>query len=268
MTTLRKDGRILSESFSLESQRVGLPTVWMYGGGRQSCCIAALIIQGKLPRPDYAAIADTGREKQSTWDYLKNVVQPALPFKIHIVPKSEFATVDVWGGADGKTLLIPAFTNESGSIGKLDTFCSNEWKVRVVERWLARRDVRKYQSWIGFSLNEAKRWIRLKKSQGDYVSFPLVDAVPTNTDRAISIVEEMGWPTPKHSSCWMCPNMNDDEWADLTPEELEAACQFDEQIRLIDPNAYLHKSCVALRQVVFARGKDEARPCESGVCFV
>lgn len=52
--------------------------VWSYGGGTQSVAIAALIIQGRLPKPDYAVIADTGMEKQSTWDYMDNVTNPAL----------------------------------------------------------------------------------------------------------------------------------------------------------------------------------------------
>lgn len=253
--------------FQLESQKVGLPSAWMYGGGRQSACIAALIKQGKLPRPDYACIADTGREKQSTWDYLREVVQPALPFEIHIVPKSVFATVDLWGGADGKTLLIPAYTNESGEIGKLSNFCSNEWKVRVCARWLNRQGVTAFQSWIGFSQDESRRWIKIKKSQGEHVFLPLVDAVPTTSVQAVAIVEAMGWPSPRHSSCWMCPNMGDAEWLALSPEEFEQACILDEEIRLIDPHAFLHWSCTPLRQVKFTR-KDEPRPCDSGVCFV
>jgi hypothetical protein len=257
----------MSCDFQLESQRVGLPSVWMYGGGRQSACIAALIIQGKLPRPDYAAIADTGREKSSTWNYLSKVVQPVLPFKINIVSKSEFSTVDLWGGKDGETLLIPAYTNETGQTGKLSTFCSNEWKVRVVERWLRKRDVFNHQSWIGFSHDEPRRWLKMKAAQGEYVRLPLVDDTPTTSEQTVEIVKEMGWPEPPHSSCWMCPNMRDVEWASLSPDEFEKACVLDEEVRLKDPHAFLHSSCLPLRQVKFIKTSEEPRPCESGVCF-
>lgn len=254
--------------FKLELQHEGLTTVWMYGGGRQTAAIAALIKQGRLPAPDFAAIADTGREKQSTWDYLREVIQPALPFQIHIVPKEIFATVDLWGGKDKDTLLIPAYTNQNGEIGKLETFCSNEWKVRVVDRWLARRGITSFQKWIGFSVDEPKRYTAMKKYHGDYVRLPLVDDVPTTADGALEIVKAMGWPAPKTSSCWMCPNMRDDQWQSLTAEEFEKACQFDEEIRLKDPHAYLHKSCVPLRQVRFTGERKEVKACESGVCFV
>lgn len=256
----------MMDTFQLETQKEGLPQVWMYGGGRQSVCIASLIIDGKLPVPDYAAIADTGRERASTWEYLKNVVQPKLPFQIHIVPKDVFATVDLWGGKDGNTLLIPAFTNETGEVGKLSNFCSNEWKVRVVERWMRTRGVNSFVSWIGFSADEAKRWVKIKASQGDYVRLPLVDDYPVTADLAVKIVQEKGWPTPKHSACWMCPNMGDEEWLSLTPLEFEKACSLDEQIRERDPHAFLHRSCVPLRHVVM-QNKNEKQTCDSGVCF-
>ena len=48
------------------------------GGGTQSCAIAALIVQGKLPKPDLCVIADTGYENDRTWEYLDAVVRPAL----------------------------------------------------------------------------------------------------------------------------------------------------------------------------------------------
>lgn len=253
--------------FQLESQRVGLPSVWMYGGGRQSACIAALIIQGKLPRPDYAIIVDTGREKSSTWKYLREVVQPNLTFKIHIVPKSDFTTVDLWGGSDGDTILIPVYTNESGQIGKLRTFCSGKWKVEIAGRWLRKQGVLKWCSWIGFSYDEPRRYIKMKQQEGDYVRFPLVDDYPITAEQAVEIVKDMGWPEPPHSSCWMCPNMRDVEWTALTPIEFELACLLDEEIRLKDPHAFLHSSCLPLRQVKFTKTAEEPRPCESGVCF-
>ena len=59
----------------LMSNRIQL---WSSGGGTQSAAIAVLILQGKLPRPDLAVIADTEREKASTWAYMDEYTQPAL----------------------------------------------------------------------------------------------------------------------------------------------------------------------------------------------
>ena len=79
--------------------------VFNSGGGTQSCAISALIIQGRLPRPDYIVIADTGREMKTTWQYLDAVVRPALKaigLEVHRISKDEFAAP--WG----RELLPPA----------------------------------------------------------------------------------------------------------------------------------------------------------------
>jgi hypothetical protein len=41
--------------------------VFSSGGGTQSAAIAALIVQGRLPKPDFVVIADTDYECSSTW---------------------------------------------------------------------------------------------------------------------------------------------------------------------------------------------------------
>jgi hypothetical protein len=96
--------------------------VWSYGGGTQSCAIAVLVAQGKLPKPDLAVIADTGREASETWEYLEAHIQPLLKtvdLEVEVAPHS-LATVGLYG--KNGDLLIPAFTANGG---KLPTFCSN-----------------------------------------------------------------------------------------------------------------------------------------------
>ena len=115
--------------------------VWSNGGGTQSAAIAVLICQGKLPRPDIAVIADTGKEMPTTWDYLDNVTAPALRavgVEMQRVNMDDFAAN--WGRglwATSGHLMIPAYTNQSGSVSKLSGFCSSAWKVEVVKRWLS-----------------------------------------------------------------------------------------------------------------------------------
>jgi hypothetical protein len=130
-------------------------TLWSSGGGVQSAAIAVLILTGKLPRPDYSCIVDTEREKQSTWDYLNNTVRPAFiaaGLEIHRIPKSQFATVDLYG--KNGDLLLPVFTRQSGELSKLPTYCSNEWKQRVVQRWARSIGLRSVENWIGISADE------------------------------------------------------------------------------------------------------------------
>lgn len=196
--------------------------IWNSGGGVQSTAIAALIVMGELPRPDLAVIADTGRERSPTWDYLDKWVVPALldaGVTMHRVSKERYATKDLMGGRNGDTLLIPAFTSQNGEVGKLSTFCSAEWKRDVVRRWATHEhDVQQVNNWIGYSSDEIARAVRAKnatKNQGKWkVRFPLID-MGMNRGDCIALVRRMGWPTPPRSSCWMCPNHHMQEWREI-----------------------------------------------------
>lgn len=260
--------KTVEQPFLLDVPRT-FTEVWNCGGGRQSAAILALIIKGHLPKPHIAAIADTGRENSSTWKYLDQVLRPAAKaFGIEIIriPKEKYATVDLWGGADGETLLIPAFTTENGEVGKLPNFCSNEWKTRVVARWLSELGITNVRRWLGFSVDEPTRY--LKKVGDDYIRLPLVDLKVTKSG-CFELVREMGWPAPVHSSCWMCPNKSDDEWIDQKtnhPEDFKKAAEFQREIQKRDPHAWLHESCKPLEEVKFVPS-DTPRACDSGNCF-
>lgn len=248
-----------------------LTEIWNCGGGTQSCAIAALIVQGKLPKPYMGVIADTGREKKSTWDYFDNVLQPALNsvgVPLWRVSKEKYATVDLWS-TNGEHLLIPAFTSETEGGGKLSNFCSHEWKTRVVERFLRNWGIKETRKWIGFSIDEMRRWIKMENNP--LIRLPLVKDFPVTRAGAIKIVEDMGWPTPPRSACWNCPNQHDSEWMETKqnrPDEFAAAVALEKEVQKDDPEVWLHRSMIPLDQVIFDPTKKKERACDSGSCFV
>lgn len=256
--------------------------VFSSGGGTQSCCIAALIVQGKLPKPDYCVIADTGYENHRTWEYQDSVIVPALKsvmVEVFRVKASEWASPRASLGAFAASgqLIIPAFTDMSGCVSKLSAYCSGAWKQEVVDRWLSnvcgiKRG--KYVKWIGFSRDEVRRIFRMAKGE-EYkkglIRFPLVNDCLTTRYEAIKIVEDMGWPTPPRSRCWMCPNQSDHEWREIRNdhEMWQKACEFEDAFRLRDPHAFCHKSGIPLREVDFTEEDDLfVGKCESGGCFL
>lgn len=249
------------------------PVVWSSGGGVQSSAIAALICQGKLPRPDLAVMADTGREYSPVWDYMNKWVIPALHevgVELHIAGH-ELATVDLWSGKDGKTLLIPAFTDVSGEPGALPKFCNQEWKVRVVQRFCRQHGIRDADQWIGFTIDEMERMRVYQEGKAWQHVYPLIDMRLTKPD-CIALVERMGWPTPPGSSCWMCPFRSDYEWQqmiDECPSDFEKAKAFEKnEVRSRDPHAWLHRSCRPIGEVDFSSEPDLfSKPCNSGMCF-
>ena len=247
--------------------------IWSCGGGVQSTAIAALIVQGRLPAPDLAVIADTEREMSTTWDYLNNWTIPALAevgVALHRVLKSKYATVDLWGGKEGNSLLIPAYTNQSGEIGKLPGLCSNEWKLRVIQRWATKEHgVKAATLWMGMSTDELQR---VKEGSGKWAKrYPLIDLKMSRGD-CQALVARIGWPEAPRSSCWMCPNHREGEWAweqKVAPRDLQKAIHFEREIQKRDPNAWLHQDCKPLDTVEFdERNEVLFGACDSGMCFV
>lgn len=250
--------------------------IFSSGGGTQSAAITALIVQGRLPKPDFVCIVDTERERATTWQYLDDVIRPALAsvgLEVHRI-NQQWAKSGVWS-TTGKTIQIPIWTTQTGEVGKAPGMCSNEWKVRPMQRYMRSLGVatKDQVRWIGFSLDEARRVARMMARE-DYESgnirFPLIHDFPMRRQQAIQLVKDMGWPMPPRSACWMCPNQADDEWTSLTPEEFTLAVALDYKIREDDPFAFLHSSGIPLDKVVFKKEPvttDGGNYCSSGGCF-
>ena len=260
--------------------------IFSSGGGTQSTAIAALIYQAKLYKPDMIVIVDTGRECSETWQYLETVINTALKKigleVIRIDPG--WASIPKHGknylSHNGKTLLIGAWTNQNGQVGKLSSFCSKSWKVHARDRYLSKKfriTQSKRVMWIGFSADEWRRAQRIMVSdegKKGLIMLPLIQKVMMTRWEAIREVENLGWPTPPRSRCWMCPNQADDEWRDLKlnhPDEFQKAIDFEKEMQEYDPFAWLHKSCIPLGKVDFSKDPtlfDSGLYCNSGVCFV
>lgn len=255
----------------------GRVQLWSCGGGRQSAGIAALIVQGRLPRPDHVAMAALEWERKATYRYVNAYIRPAMrglgiPFTY--VSRKKYATVGFWSGADGQSTVLPVYTNQSGEPGKLPEFCSGKWKQEVMMRWANEQrgwKERGVDSWMGISWDE-KRRRRPPRRLWFQPVYPLLDMMPRlmPVSACLNAVEEMGWPAPPRSRCEHCPNQTDGEWAELTPDEWERACRLDETIRQTDPHAYLHKQLIPLRQVKLNVADDNGGlhgGCTSGMCF-
>jgi hypothetical protein len=250
-------------------------TLWSCGGGRQSAGIAALIALGELPKPDHVAMVAIEWEYRAVWPYVNQYIRPALaaldvPFTA--VPRAAYASVGLWTGADGKTVAIPAYSDQSGKPSKLSEFCSGEWKREVVLRW-AREQAdwkeRSVDNWVGISWEERDRrrgprrvWFR--------PVYPLLDVRPTAVSGCLAAIERIGWPPPPRSRCRHCPNQSDAEWAELSHEEFAAACALEDEIRRVDPHAYLHKQLIPLRDATLNPADDNGGlfgGCSAGTCY-
>lgn len=249
------------------------PIVWSYGGGTQSIAIAILIAQNKLPKPDLIIMADTGREATETWEYMFNHVLPLLQsidLTIEIAPH-DLSKVDLYKGTgDKNALLIPAFTEH----GKLSNFCSHEWKLRVVRRYIRSKGIQECVNWLGMSTDEVER-LKPSDVQWCQTHWPLCFDVPMSRVECKQLILNYGWPEPPKSSCWMCPHRRNKQWLRLKmyyPQDFEKAVQLDKTIRANDTKGgvWLHNSHKPLDEIDFTLEEDNYDSilgCESGFCW-
>jgi hypothetical protein len=241
-----------------------------YGGGKQTVAIITLILEGKLPKPDLIVMADTSYEVTTTFEYLNQVVQPALKeigLQVEIAGH-DLAKHDLY--KSGK-LLLPAFTRQNGTVGKLPTFCSDEWKQRVIRRWLREKGVNDTDVWLGISLDEAER---MKPSGLNWYRhiYPLIEILPMHRSQCVNQILSYGWKVPHKSRCKFCPNQSPLAWKqlkDLENGDFDLALALDAEIRTKDPNVYLHPSGLPLGKGVeqTERQSDMFDGCDSGYCL-
>lgn len=253
--------------------------VWSYGGGTQSIAIALLVASGKLPRPDMVVMADTVREMTETWEYTEQHIQPLLAsvgLAIEIA-SHDLSKVDLYGGKTGETLLIPAFTQD----GKLSNFCSHEWKMYVVRRYIRAKGVKECINWLGISTDEVERLHPSDKkwceTQWPLCGMPVSAGynVMMSRNDCKQLIESAGLPTPPKSSCWMCPHRRNSQWQRLKmfyPQDFQKAVQLDKEIRAKDKmgGVWLHDSRKPLDEIDFET-EEKNQPelgCDSGYCFV
>ena len=228
--------------------------VWSSGGGIQSTAIAVLIWQGRLPKPDFAFMADVGFESERTIRYIDSVVKPRLRevgLEFNLVDSSNY--VDVQLVDDKGNCNIPAFRrNADGSVDRLSTRCNGTWKQTVLRKWLRERGVEKCVDWVGISTDESRRAHKNTGLKWIQNAYPLIEMGLSRKD-CVQNIKDAGWPMPLRSSCVICPLRTKFEWLRLKvdcPEDFERACDIEREIQRVAPGIFLTPQCRPLREVV------------------
>jgi hypothetical protein len=239
---------------------------------------------GELPCPEVMVIADTGREQSAVWRYLEEQLNPFLRCMVGkeiVTVGQEFAarSLKEMGLYSSKgELLIPAFTRSAtGELGKLQTYCSNEWKKRPIQRYLRSLGYGRKSpvvTWIGISVDEVGR-AKPSGVQWQEYQWPLLFTRPTRRSECDAIIARAGLPPAVRSSCWMCPLHHDDEWRIIRETaDWDEAVRFDRRIRQTHGEVFVHRSGVPLERAEIS-GEPPADDlfggvdaCDSGHCYV
>ena len=248
----KANSRRYTENIENEKKHI----TWACGGGIDSTAIAVLIIQGIIPRPDFAYMTDCGFEPTYVMDYVQEIIREKLKkinLELTIINSRRYVAVNI---VNKHGVTIPAYTcNSKGKIIKLHTRCSSTWKVRPAIRWLKEQGVKRMLNMVGIAVNERNR---MKESPVKWIEngYPLVSLNISRRD-CKKIIKEAGWPMPQRSSCVMCPQQTDNEWLDIResyPEDWNRAVAIERDMRMQKPFVFLHRSCVPLDQVKFIGG--------------
>lgn len=251
-----------------------MPVLWSYGGGRQTQAIAVLIAHGLLPRPDFAWIADTGREVPSTFTTLRDHIQPmlnAVGVTVEVLPPASPKPA-LYSRKGTGTLLLPVFTGT----GKMAAYCSAYWKRERQRSELRARGFgpnNPVRQWFGFSTDEAHR-AKLDSLPWIHAEFPLLTMYPLRKDECVWLVRGAGLPTPQRSRCHICPHQQNEEWREVRddPDLWADAVRTDEALRKMDNRGgvYLHHDNVPLALAGIDETDQEdafGRKCAGGECF-
>ena len=231
-----------------------LINAWSCGGGVDSTAIAALIVEGVLPKPDLAYMTDCGWESEITWNYVRTVTIPRLAkigVDLQIIDSRKYTDTEQLVDKNGN-VLIPAYSMKDGKPIKFRTHCNSGWKVSVARKWLRGLGVEYCSTWLGIAADEKQRArpSPLKWCQNRY---PLIELNMTRED-CLFYLGEHGWPRPMRTSCIICPQQSDEQWnrmKDADSIDWHRAICAERTIQEVRPDVYLHRSMVPLSEVDF-----------------
>lgn len=193
-----------------------------YGLGVDSTAIIVGLVKRGV-RPDFILFADTGSEKQATYDFLP-IIQKYLednnfPPVTVVKYRPKWVPYDTLEGNMVMNATLPGATFGMGS-------CTDKFKIQPQRKWEKKEySGRKIQKMIGFDAGEEFRILRangkahIKKSDRYEYLFPLIEW-GWEREECKAQIRDAGLPEPPKSSCVFCPNMKTEEVHDLTPEEL------------------------------------------------
>lgn len=267
--------------------------VLSWGCGLQSTTLAAMSALGELEPLDLIVHADTGWERQVTYD-IRDWYTDWLRDKGILVRIVRAGNIRL----DGLKahMHVPMWT-ESGA--PLRRQCTKQFKIRPI-RHLIREALGYHRSrppapppgaielWLGITIDE---WTRAKPSPVQFIThrFPLL-GIPMARGDCTDWLVAHGLPVPPKSACVCCPYRRASEWIDIrdnAPDEWKAAVAFDRANRYNPLFAregstadviYLWRESIPLAKADLESRADRERrrynmqlpmfACESGYCGV
>jgi len=168
-----------------------------YGGGVNTAALLALAYKGEL-HIDCVIFADTGAEWPETYKYIEKIAKPAAK-EMGV----EFVTVKA--EAQGFDNLYDFSWHYRMFPIRMNRWCTDKFKARPIHKWISQKlqelSSTEVNQIIGIDAGEKHR---AKDGKLFPITYPLVERGITR-EGCKKIIEDMGWPIPQKSGCYICP---------------------------------------------------------------
>ena len=203
------------------------------GGGLQSTAMLMMSLHGVIDRADAAIFADTGWERQATYNNIRQLQEYAegFDFPIFIAHPKKGGVRNQAMNPDHDFIHMPVFTESpSGKHGQTKRQCTDHFKLRPIRKLINNVFGRvNFCQWIGISLDES---LRMRKSDVKYITnrYPLIE-MRWGRSQCAEWLSKNGFGIPTKSSCIGCPYHSNEVWLNLNEKEKADCIEVDEHIR-------------------------------------
>lgn len=211
--------------------------VLSWGVGVQSTTLAVMSALGDLEPLDAVIAADTGWERQQTYEALGFYAEWLGARGVRVVA---VRAGDIRRQGAEEHIHIPFWTSGGGPLRRQ---CTRHFKIRPIKREIRvllgfhagdppHPPPASVEQWLGFSWDEFER---MKDSQVKFIvnRFPLIERRMTRND-CEDYLRSHGLPVPVKSACIGCPYRQPSEWLEMRDSasaEFADAVEFDQANR-------------------------------------
>jgi hypothetical protein len=198
--------------------------IYSFGAGTQSIAVMVAQAQGLLKNPyDYFVWADVGHDSEDpqVHEYMVNHVMPfCFEYQIPMirVARTRYGVEETLLDRitrNNKSNPIPLRMRNGRPANRT---CTQNFKIDVVNKWIAKQGITHATIGLGFSIDETRRaqnksmyFHEVKEGFQRRYDFPVLE-LQFNRFDSINYVIANGLPQPPRSACWFCPFKGRHEW--------------------------------------------------------
>lgn len=254
------------------------------GGGVASTALFLMSLHGEIENPaDAAVFADTGWERQSTYNTINFLSDYAKQFDVPVHIISGGNVRDNALNPDTIYGQMPFYSyNQKGKPNKIGQFCTKEFKVYPILRFIRKHYNASAKNpvvgWLGYSVDEATR-MRPSKVKYQVLRYPLIER-RVYRHECQQWLNKHGFDFVDRSACIGCPHRRDNEYRDMPENEIQAAINFENEVNKQGYRMYkdgevievrLHRSMTPLSERPFDTNQNQPDlfddVCDGDSCF-